>query len=127
MRRTMFEAGFNSPTHSYGIVPPAQSQLGQVRLGQQLGNPQVGSLWTDVKDLFKGNVAPKAAAPPPPPVPAPSGTVLGIPTSYVLIGGGVMLILGLVAAVVGSKKKGSGGGPAPVPPKSQPSVGRRRR
>lgn len=117
MRRTMFEAGFNSPTHSYGIVPPAQ--------GRQL---QMGSLWSDVKDLFKGNVGPKPVAPPPPaPVPQPSGTVLGIPTSYVLIGGGVMLILGLVAAVVGSKKKGSGGGPAPVPPKSQPSVGRRRR
>lgn len=114
MRRTMFEAGFNSPTHAYGIVPPAQSQLGQVRLA----NAQVGSLWSDVKDLFKGQVA-KPVAPPPPPVPAPSGTVLGIPTSYVLIGGGVALVLGLVAALVGGKKKG----PAPVPP----AVGRRRR
>lgn len=119
MRRTMFEAGFNSPTHAYGIVPPAQSQLGQVRLA----GPQVGSLWSDVKDIFKGQIAPKAVTPPPPPVPvpAPSGTVLGIPTSYVLIGGGVALVLGLVAALVGSKKKG----PAPVPPHT--AVGRRRR
>lgn len=110
MRRTMFEAGFNSPTHSYSIVPPASS-----------GQPQMGSIWSDVKNLFTGKAAPTPLVAPPTPVPAPTGTVLGIPTSYVLIGGGVALVLGLVAALVGSKKKG----PAPVPPK--PSVGRRRR
>jgi hypothetical protein len=106
MRRTLFVAGFNSPTHAYGIVPPA-------------GQAQMGSIWSDVKNLFTGKLAPAPAATPPPPVPAPSGTVLGIPTEYVLIGGGVALILGLVAAVMGSKKK------AAVPAK--PSVGRRRR
>lgn len=116
MRRTMFEAGFNSPTHSYNIVPPSQSQLGQVRLA----GPQVGSIWSDVKNLFQSK-APATVVAPPPPVPAPSGTVLGIPTSYVLIGGGVALVLGIVAAMIGAKKKG----PAPVPPR--PAVGRRRR
>lgn len=109
MRRTLFEAGFSSPTHAYGIVPPSQ-----------MGSPRMSSIWGDVKNLFTGKAAPTPLVAPPPP-PQPTGTVLGIPTSYVLIGGGVMLILGLVAAVVGSKKKG----PAPVPPK--PSVGRRRR
>jgi hypothetical protein len=105
MRRTLFEAGFNSPTHAYGIVPPAQ----------------MGSLWSDVKGFFQSQVAPKPAtpAPPPPPPPAPSGTVLGIPTEYVVVGGVVALILGIAAAVMGSKKKG----PAPVPAK--PAVGRR--
>lgn len=128
MRRTMFEAGFSSPTHAYGIVPPAEQgavRLGSPQLGTltplrpELGGPQVGSLWGDIKNIFQGKVAP--VAPPPPPVPAPSGTVLGIPTSYVLIGGGVMLVLGVMAALIGGKKNG----PAPVPPK--PSVGRRRR
>lgn len=111
MRRTMFETGFNSPTHAYGIRYP------------QMGNPQVGSLWSDIKNIFTGP-APKPATPalPPPPVPQPSGTVLGIPTSYVMIGGVVALTLGIVAAVVGARKKA---GPPPVPPKVKVS-GRRR-
>lgn len=103
MRRTMFEAGFNSPTYAYGI------------------RPAMGSLWSDIKNIFTSPTKPPApAAPLPPPVPQPSGTVLGIPTSYVLIGGAVALTLGIVAAVVGSRKKA---GPPPVPPRVS---GRRR-
>jgi hypothetical protein len=102
MRRTMFEAGFNSPTSSY--TPH-----------------QMGSLWSDVKDIFRGVKSGTTPPPPPPPPPQPTGTVFGIPTSYVVIGGAVALTLGIVAAVVGSRKSG----PPPVPPK--PSVGRRRR
>ncbi len=107
MRRTMFEAGFNSPTHAYGVQAP-----------------QMGSLWTDIQGIFKGTT-PKPATtvpPPPPPVPQPSGTVLGIPTEYVLIGGSAALVLGLVAAMVGARKKA---GPPPVPPRAKVS-GRRR-
>lgn len=109
MRRTMFETGFNSPTHAYGLQVP------------YMGRPEMGSLWSDIKNIFTTPPKP-AAAPPPSPVPQPSGTVFGIPTSYVLIGGGVALVLGIVAAVVGSKKAA---GPPPVPPKV--AVGKRPR
>lgn len=108
MRRTIFEAGFSSPTHAYGIVPPA-----------------MGSIWSQIKDVFKAPasvVKPVTPSTAPPAAPQPSGTVFGIPTSYVLIGGAVALTLGVVAALVGSKKKAAG--PPPVPPKV---AGRRRR
>lgn len=95
MRRTMFETGFNSPTNAYSI------------------RPAMGSLWSDIKDVFKAPAS-KPAVPLPPPVPQPSGTVLGIPTQYVLIGGAVALTLGIVAAIIGSKKAS---GPPPVPPR----------
>ncbi len=110
MRRTMFEAGFNSPTHAYGLQVPALD-----------AGPRMGSLWNDIKDIFKPQVKPATSTtPPPPPVPQPTGTVFGIPTSYVVIGGAVALTLGIVAAVVGSRKAV---GPSPVPPR--PQVGRR--
>jgi hypothetical protein len=87
MRRTLFEAGFNSPTQAYGVQ-----------------HPGMGNLLTDVTNFFKGTQTP---APAPVTAPAPAGTVLGIPTEYVLIGGGVALTLGIVAAVISSRKSAS--------------------
>jgi hypothetical protein len=114
MRRTMFEAGFSSPSNAYGL---------QFREMGRLPSLEMGSLWSDIKGIFTAPPKPTApATPPPPPVPQPSGTILGIPTDYVVIGASVALILGIVAAVAGSRKTQ---GPPPVPPR--PQVGRRHR
>lgn len=96
MRRTLFEAGFNSPTNAYGVI-----------------RPQMGSLWSDIQNVFRGPPKPVIPASAVVPPPQPTGTVLGIPTSYVLIGGAVALGLGIVAAIVGSRKSG----PPPVAPR----------
>lgn len=83
MRRTMFEAGFNSPTLMYGIAPPRQQQ-------------QLGSLWTDIKGLLTSPpAAAPAAAPAPMPTPGPDYTMIAIAG---LVG------LGIVGAILLSRK-----------------------
>lgn len=58
----------------------------------------------DLVQLFQGKTPAPTTPLVPPPVAAPQGTILGLPSSTVMIGGALLLGGGVLAAVLLSKK-----------------------
>jgi hypothetical protein len=83
MNRTMFDVGFRSRS-------PWDPNLGA----------SLRDIYRDIKQVIFPAVKP-AVTPPPAPPPKPGG-FLGIPTTYLLIGGGIAIVGGIVIAVLAS-------------------------